>query len=206
MTTQSPYRAQPSGNMRPRVYLAGPEVFLRNAVQLGKRKKALCADYGFEGVFPIDAEVDIQNDTPREAGLRISAANEDLIRGCVLLIANITPFRGPSADVGTAYEMGFARGIGLTVFAYTNIATAFPERTMSALNNSVRRDEHGSLRDRNDMAIEEWGLVDNLMLEGCILSSGGMLVIEHAPEDEIFTYLGGFEKCLRHARDIMQNK
>lgn len=44
--------------MSKRIYLAGPEVFLLNAKEIGKRKKALCRKYGFEGVFPLDVEVD----------------------------------------------------------------------------------------------------------------------------------------------------
>lgn len=206
MAIQSPSSVPPSRPLQPRIYLAGPEVFLPEAAQLGKRKKALCAEYGFEGVFPLDADVDLRNGTPREVGLRMSAVNEDLIRACAGLIANITPFRGPSADVGTAYEMGFARGLGLTVCAYTNIATAFPERTTAALHNAVHRDAHGSLRDRHDMAIEELGLVDNLMLEGGIVASGGVLVIGQTSENEMFTSLDGFEQCLRQLRDLMQCK
>lgn len=191
------------GKQRPRIYLAGPEVFLRNAIEIGERKKSLCAKYGFEGVFPIDAELDVRKLTPREAGLRISAANERLIRGCKLLIANITPFRGPSADVGTAYEMGFARGIGLRVCAYTNIMTPFTERTVRSLSRFVSRDVDGRLRDGNDMVVEEWGLVDNVMLDGSIYSSEGILALENAPEEELFTYLGGFERCLQYAEKIM---
>ena len=32
-----------------KIYLAGPEVFLPDAVQIGQAKKRLCAAYGFEG-------------------------------------------------------------------------------------------------------------------------------------------------------------
>jgi Nucleoside 2-deoxyribosyltransferase len=35
-----------------KVYLAGPEVFLRNATEVGDRKKALCEAHGLEGLFP----------------------------------------------------------------------------------------------------------------------------------------------------------
>jgi nucleoside 2-deoxyribosyltransferase len=191
------------GNQRLRAYLAGPEVFLRNAIEIGECKKALCAKYGFEGVFPIDAELNIKNLSPREAGMRISESNEGLIRGCKLLVANITPFRGPSADVGTSFEMGFAHGIGLKIFAYTNNTTPFTERTMASLNCLVSRDDDGRLRDANDMVVEQFGLVDNLMLEGSIKASDGFLAIENAPKGELFTSLNGFEKCLQYARKVM---
>ena len=40
-----------------KIYLAGPEVFLPHAIEIGQRKKALCRQYGFEGLFPFDNEV-----------------------------------------------------------------------------------------------------------------------------------------------------
>ncbi len=185
-----------------RVYLAGPEVFLPNAKEIGKEKKALCKKYDFEGVFPLDNEVDAKDKTPREIGFCISALNEDLIRSCDFVIANITPFRGPSADVGTAYEIGFAHALSKVVFAYTNVSALFTERTVKAVNSQVNRDKDRKLRDANGMLIEELDLTDNLMLDGCIHSSSKRLVIEQAPVDQFFTYLGGFEKCLKAAQEL----
>jgi nucleoside 2-deoxyribosyltransferase len=179
-----------------RVYLAGPEVFLYSAKEIGEHKKALCKKYGFEGIFPIDAAIDTQGKSPRELGLCISDVNEGLIKNCDIVIANITPFRGPSADVGTVYEMGFAHALGKRVFAYTNVGASFTERTVAALNGKVRRDFEGKLRDTQGMFIEENCLVDNLMVDGCINSNSKLLVVEEAPPNQLFTYLGGFEKCL----------
>lgn len=179
------------------VYLAGPEVFLRNAKEVGEQKKALCRKYGFEGVFPIDKEVDAADKSPRERGLCISMVNEGLIRSCDVVVANITPFRGPSADVGTVYEMGFAHGLGKKVYAYSNVVMSFTERTVRALNGQVKRCEDGKLRDTLGMFVEEVELIDNLMIDGCVYASSEGLVIEQAPADELFTSLVGFEKCLK---------
>jgi nucleoside 2-deoxyribosyltransferase len=187
-----------------RVYLAGPEVFLRNAKEAGERKKVFCKKYGFEGVFPLDNEVEVKGKSAREIGLCISGVNEELIKTCDVVIANLTPFRGPSADVGTAYEMGFAHALGKMVFAYTNVAAPFTERTIKALNAKVSRGSDGKLRDAQGMFIEEMELTDNLMLDGCIHASGKRLVVEEAPAGELFTYLGGFEKCLKHARGMIK--
>jgi nucleoside 2-deoxyribosyltransferase len=184
-----------------RVYLAGPEVFLPNAKDIGEHKKALCKKYGFQGVFSLDAEGDVKDKKPRDIGLCISEINENLIKTCDIVIANITPFRGPSADVGTAYEMGFAHALGKKVYVYTNIAVPFTERTVKALNTEVHRTEDGKLRDANSMFIEELDLTDNLMLDGCIHASTKCLVVEEAPADQLFTYLGGFERCLKLAQE-----
>jgi nucleoside 2-deoxyribosyltransferase len=188
-----------------RVYLAGPEVFLTNAKEIGENKKALCKKYGFEGVFPIDVEVDAKGKSPRGVGLCISGINEDLIKSCDIVIANITPFRGPSADVGTAYEMGFAHALGKKVFAYTNVAVPFTERTVKALDHRVSRSSDGRLRDTQGMFIEECELIDNLMIDGCIHASSKQLVVEQAPPDQLYTYLGGFEKCLKAAREMVSS-
>jgi nucleoside 2-deoxyribosyltransferase len=184
---------------RPRVYLAGPDVFLPDPVGAGARKKRLCATYGFEGVFPLDATLDLQGLSSREAAMRISRANEELIRGCQLVIAQMTPFRGPSADAGTAYEMGFARGLGLAVFAYTNVVEDFAARTESWARPTRRRAD-GSVEDAMGMQIEPFGVEDNLMLVGAVAASGGEIERRETTNDERFSDVGGFEKCLVAAR------
>ncbi len=189
-----------------RVFLAGPDVFLKNAKEIGCLKKSLCEKYGFIGVFPLDNEVDVKGKTEREIGLNICQENEETIKTCDFIIANLTPFRGPSADVGTAYEMGFAHALGKKVFAYTNVAALFTGRTIKSLKSEVSRGEDGRLRDSYGMFIEENGLIDNLMLEGCIHASTKRLVIEEAPVNQLYTYLGGFENCLRIAQEIISRE
>ena len=104
-----------------RVYLAGPEVFLANAREVGARKRAVCVRHGLVGVFPGDHEDDCDPALPpAERGLSISCGIERIMRTCDAAIVNLTPFRGPSADVGSAYEMGFMRALGLPIFAYSN--------------------------------------------------------------------------------------
>jgi nucleoside 2-deoxyribosyltransferase len=188
-----------------RVYLAGPEVFLQNATAIGEQKKTLCRKYGFEGVFPVDVEVEAKGKSPREVGFCISNVNEDLIKSCQIIIANTTPFRGPSADVGTVFEIGFAHGLGKIVLAYTNVAVPFTERTVKALGNQVNRSQDGRLRDAQGMFIEENNLTDNLMIDGCINTNSKVLVVEKTPGDRLFTYLGGFEKCLKAAKELSEN-
>jgi len=185
-----------------RIYLAGPEVFLINAIEVGENKKRICLKHGFEGVFSLDAKIDFEGKTPEETGLSISKANEELIKSCDILIANITPFRGPSVDVGTAYEMGVAHALGKKVLAYTNVKSRFTERTIKALNGKVKRSIDGKIRDSQGMFIEENQLTDNLMIDGCIHINSGVLVVEEAPADQVFTYLAGFEKCVREAKKI----
>ena len=53
--------------MTKRVYLAGPEVFLSNAREIGVRKRAICERYGLVGVFPGDEEGVIEPGQPCSA-------------------------------------------------------------------------------------------------------------------------------------------
>jgi nucleoside 2-deoxyribosyltransferase len=173
---------------RPRVYLAGPEVFLPDPRRAAAAKKALCERYGFTGVFPLDAELDLSRLAPRDAALAIGSANQRLIRGCQLVVANLTPFRGPSADAGTVWELGFARGLGLPVFGYSNLAREFASRTRAFLR------EHP-----DGLAVESFGLADNLMLVHAIEESGGAFVRKSAPRAKRYTDLAAFEECLAAA-------
>jgi nucleoside 2-deoxyribosyltransferase len=99
--------------------------------------------------------------------------------------------------------MGFAHALGKLVLAYTNIALPFTERTIEALNGQVNLSHDGRLRDHQGMFIEENRLTDNLMIDGCINANSKLLVAEDAPVDQLYTYLGGFEKCLFAAQKML---
>ena len=79
-----------------RVYLAGPEVFLIDAIEIG-RKKALCSEYGFEGLCPFDNEVS-KDGVETQADLLIYSTNIPMLRESDFGIFNLTPFRGPRAE------------------------------------------------------------------------------------------------------------
>ncbi|MGY3852634.1 nucleoside 2-deoxyribosyltransferase [Aeromonas aquatilis] len=88
--------------MSKKIYLAGPEVFLNNVHEVAAQKKELYRLYGFIGLFPLDNKLELNEFSPADNGLKIAKANEDLIAEADLVIANMTPFRGASCDVGTA--------------------------------------------------------------------------------------------------------
>jgi nucleoside 2-deoxyribosyltransferase len=118
------------------------------------------------------------------------------------MIANMTPFRGTGADPGTAYEMGFGCALGLTVFAYTNLDRTFLQRVVADPSLCASQDTSNRWRDAANMTIENFGLMDNLMLEGGIRASGGELVVATAPDTERFTSLVAFEECVRRVSQV----
>jgi nucleoside 2-deoxyribosyltransferase len=173
-----------------RVYLAGPDVFFTNALEVGEEKKRICAQYGFEGVYPLDAQFDILSDLESQVdmGHKTFDLMVELMDSCDLVIANLTPFRGPSMDVGTAVEIGYMYGCGKPVFGYTN----------SGKDYSDRLEPDGFL-------VESFGLVDNLMVEGPVYRTGAVVVRADVPPDEIYTSLEGFTRCVREAAEKMLN-
>src|SRR5207244_2644061 len=81
-----------------KIYLAGPDVFLPDAVEIGRRKSEICAFHGVLGLYPLDNVIDIE---AADASLKIFKGNEAMMNAADAIIANLTPFRGPGADAGT---------------------------------------------------------------------------------------------------------
>jgi nucleoside 2-deoxyribosyltransferase len=178
-----------------RIYLAGPDVFLPDATTMAAAKKKICVRHGAVGVFPTDPLEDAAADAAATGFLEISLRNEAHIRGCDGLIANLTPFRGPSADAGTIYELGLMRGLGRPIAGYTNDARDFAARTRDILGASVRQTAAG-WTDGEGLSLEDFGCHDNLMIDGGILAAGGVFVARDLPPTLRWSDLQGFEACV----------
>ena len=143
-----------------RIYLAGPDVFLPDPARRGAELKALCEAHGAMGLFPMDHDLPDAADRPSA----IREANMAMIRTCDAVVANMTPFRGPSMDPGTAYEMGAASALARPVVGYTADKRSYVQRVCDMMR--IRRAADGALRDPQAMSVEDFGrpLVDNLMM------------------------------------------
>jgi nucleoside 2-deoxyribosyltransferase len=182
-------------NERPKIYLAGPEVFLDNAEAICRRKKDLCAGYGFEGLIPFDNEA-----PPAQANrdLSIYRANFAMLRQSDCGIFNLTPFRGPHADVGTVFELGLLTGFGKPAFGYSNEEESLLGR-MKRDGLAAFDEASQQWRDASGMTIEHFGNGDNLMLDACLAEQGHPLVRRPASAANRFTDLDGFVRCLERA-------
>ncbi|MGO6986783.1 nucleoside 2-deoxyribosyltransferase [Rhizobium leguminosarum] len=153
------------------IYLAGPEVFLPDAMPIMAEKRRLARHFGFEPTGPGSDE----NQTPvKRTAAEIYARNDDAMRRAEICLANITPFRGVSADPGTVYEIGFMIALGKAVFAYTNHPDDYGLRVRSIWYAGLDIDEtSGRPRGPDGIAIENHGMADNLMIDGGVEATGG---------------------------------
>jgi nucleoside 2-deoxyribosyltransferase len=143
------------------IYLAGPEVFLPDPLARAAELKAICARLGAIGRFPLDNQGGVADDDPDVMAANISRADEALVRQCDAVVANLTPFRGPSADSGTCYEMGYAKGLGKLVVGYTTDWRRFGDKVAATTRLTPGPD---GLRDGQGMLCRDFGLIDNLMM------------------------------------------
>jgi nucleoside 2-deoxyribosyltransferase len=155
-----------------RVYLAGPEVFLRQPLVLAERLKAICAQHGLEGVFPMDGQVQLTPGKNLENGLAIYVADVELMDTCDAAIANMTPFRGPSMDTGTAFEMGYMTAQGKPVFGYNMDSRLYHQKVVDMYSPLELDVASGVMRDKDGNQVEDFHMQDNLMMVGAAMESG----------------------------------
>lgn len=127
-----------------KVYLAGPDVYRPDAKEHFNKMKATLALAGHEGLAPLDNEVDLNHAL---ASSKIYQANIQMIKRADVVLANISPFRGPSLDPGTAFEIGYAVALGKPVIVYTDNFSQYKSRVPT-----------------DGYLVEDFSLIDNLMI------------------------------------------
>ncbi len=174
-------------------YLAGPDVFLPDAIAHAARKVAICAQHGITGRPPLNEDVETLRTLPEDRLWRVIYDKDvAMMEECDIVIANLTPFRGPSADAGTLVELGWFLGRGKPIFAYSNTAMPFAERS--------RRQLAAVPDPMPGLMVEGFGLPDNLMIPGAVLQGGGHPIVLPADGvDRAFDALEVFADCVRLA-------
>ena len=178
-----------------KIYLAGPDVFLPDAVDIGRRKAEICARHGLTGLYPLDNAIDL---SARDASLKIFAGNEARMIEANAIIANLTPFRGPGADAGTVYELGFMAGRGKLCLGYCNDPTLYADRVRKF---TTVVSQGGRLIDADSLTVEDFGLTDNLMMIHALELHGCPLVAPSQAPADIWHDLTAFEVCVRMAAE-----
>lgn len=186
-------------------YLAGPDVFFPGASAIGLRKKAELSAVGIKAHFPGDTEAppDVLADKARTATW-IAEANERLMLECCqsgrigIIFINMTPYHGPSMDVGSAFEAGFmsalaATNLNIVIIGYTEDKRTFEERVIDHVYGGNSENKDGRVFGADGRMIEAFGKSDNLMITNAIEKTGGAVV--HSFEDAV-----AFAKKLAEAK------
>jgi len=141
---------------RARVYTAGPAVFFPDLADRIATSHHNAQANGLEAIVPGDV-LDRPADFPSSPTMHdIYQLNVDRLLRSDAVVADLTPFRGPSADAGTVWEIGFAIALGKPVFGYTSDAREYREKVAP-----------------DGLRIEDHGAVDNLMIAASVQSVVG---------------------------------
>jgi nucleoside 2-deoxyribosyltransferase len=158
----------------PRIYIAGSDVYHPQGLEIAEAKKSICARYGLEGVAATDFLAGVQfvgksGDAPGLFRERLK-----IIQGCDALVADITPFRGPSMDPATAFEIGAMAALGKPVAAYTLDRTPYAERMARyhAELDEALTPVGPRLVNPAGSVIEDFGLPEAVIIAGAALDRG----------------------------------
>jgi nucleoside 2-deoxyribosyltransferase len=107
-------------------YLAGPDVFLPNAVAHAARKVEICLRLGLRGLPPLNEDAGTAA-TELEVWQAIYEKDVAMMEKSDIIIANLTPFAGASADAGTLIEVaGFSERASRSLVIRTRPKTSNP--------------------------------------------------------------------------------
>jgi nucleoside 2-deoxyribosyltransferase len=142
-----------------KIYIAGPDVFEKDSIEIGKELVALCAKYGYEGLYPLDNVVDFSQ-SKHKIAQDIFDANVRMIQEADIIIANLNRFRGKEPDSGTVWECGYAYGLGKKVYGYL----ASTQEYIDTFEASEKFQEGENFFDVDGRLIEDFAHPLNLML------------------------------------------
>ena len=153
--------------MRPvrSIWLAGPDVWLPDFEAQAARQRTHCIDAGFTGLTPDPVPQGSDHSSELEAR-ELYAARMARLRQADAGVVNLTPWRGPSADPGAAFETGVLAGLGRPIFAYLNVPDESQAEYVDRVDSFVgaQRDEAGVWRDGDGCVVEDYGLPETVML------------------------------------------
>lgn len=173
-----------------KIYLAGPDVFLPDALEIGRQKIEICRRHGLIGLYPLDNVVDR---AAADASLQIFRANEAMMDQADAIIANLTPFRGPGADAGTVYELGYMSARGKFCLGYSNDPAVYADRVRRFTKVMAQGER---LADAEGLTVEDFGHSDNLMMIHALDLYGCPLVTPRQSPAGIWHDLTAFEVCV----------
>lgn len=149
-----------------KIYIAGFDVFKTNSKEIGQNYKLTCKEYGYEGLYPLDNEID-ETWSKEVAREFIYTKNIELIHKADIVVANANPFRGMELDSGTAFEIGYAQALGKKIMIYMEDTRSYVDKF------EEKNEENGIFFDQKGMFIEDFNYPLNLMFSDATIVQGG---------------------------------
>lgn len=179
-----------------KVYLAGPDVFAPDAAQRLAARAAWCREQGLDPLVPVDTDPLPETLVGVDHALAIYRGNLGKMERADAIVANITPFRGPHMDPGTAFEIGFFVARGKPVVCFSQSSQPLAERVL-AWSGMPRPAGAPALRDREGDLIEDFSLRENLMIESAVLHRQAITLGHGIPAAAALACFGSFEEAVR---------
>lgn len=131
---------------------------------------------------------------------QIYRGNVMMMREADMAILNLSPFRGPGADPGTCFELGFMTALGKPCLGYTNDPDDYLDRVRRE-GPVVWDDATGYWRDARGWSVEHFLNSDSLMIDRAVAMSGHLL-LRHDARADLLGDLDAFEMCVRLAANL----
>ena len=169
-------------------------MFLPNAVAHAEKKVEICRRLGLRGLPLLNEDAETAT-TELEVWQTIYEKDVAMMEKSEIIIANLTPFAGASADAGTLIEVGWFLGKGKPIFGYSNTPENFESRMRRQLGT-----KHA------DLSIEGFHLPDNLMIVGAVQSGGYPVFLPADGKTRGLDALDVFENCVEAAARYLANR
>lgn len=116
---------------QPVVFLAGPERYEQNAAEIYDRMKALCREKGLLPICPLDDAPGmerIESDDPYVRASNTFLHNQQHVRNCDIVIANLNDFHGWEPESDTSFECGMGYQLGKKLYGFMDDTRIMKER------------------------------------------------------------------------------
>lgn len=148
--------ASPRRGGAPVIYLAGPERYDVDCLEVYERMKALCRERGLQAVVPTDAApgvTPVESDDPYTNAYSIFERQQQHVRDCDILLANLNDFHGWEPDSDTSFECGMAFQLGKALYGYMADARRMIDRIPNLGPDHEYRDACGCNAENFDYPI-----------------------------------------------------
>ena len=173
--------------MKPKIYISGPQYMLPDAEEYKNNQLKLCEQYGFQGLHPLDTDIDFAEAGPVVAK-NLYTSLEVMMRECDVIVADCNPLRGALMDDGAAYELGYCNALRKPSYGYVAELNSLSASIIKYF--SLEKNSEGKYIDSHGYEVgDDFGTTINLMMQHGMSESGGRLIA------------GSFEDTLRVIRE-----